>query len=254
MRMSLGVHLTLMDLGDPHSDKKLMECFTNNLKPLPPPPDFPDEATEAATRAGLIKSNAELIAKNVVGAEKCRAESRKRNWNKSSWIVAAAPAWISPTGETKDFRHDGGGVWTSLSYGFEGLPKGLNTLKENSQLIFHARYRNNEMVPEPNMQGKFFKQDSFFLGGKANVGNENSTVSFEGVFQRLRRQGAHFDNSSRLAFGIERKIAENIWFHLAFGSQTATPDDKKSGFILTAFKWGFSEKRTFQTPGQPLSQ
>lgn len=247
IRAAVGLHFTLMDRGDPHSDAELMECFTKNLQ-LPPPP-----ASISFSPSGEIvlseedqKKRDEISAKNVAASEECRAEGRKRNWNKSSWIVAFAPAWISPTGETKDFSYDGGGVWTSVAYGFEGVPG----LEKTSQLIFHARYRDNEMVPEPEMEGKFFRQDGLFLGGRARVGNENSSVSFEGVFQRLRRVGMPFDNSSRLAFGLERKIAENIWFNVAFGGQTDTPDGTRKGFVLTSFKWGFSQKRTFQTPNK----
>lgn len=264
IRAAVGLHFTLMDKGDPHSDAKLMECFTGKLVlPLPPaivPPDDPDPNASDVEKlryelalkkfqdaiAEYEKARQAASAKNVAASEDCRAEGRKRNWNKSSWIVAFAPAWISPTGETKDFRYDGGGIWTSVAYGFEGV-KGL---ENNSQVIFHARYRDNEMVPEPEMEGTFFRQDGLFLGGRARVGNENSSLSFEGVFQRLRRVGMHFDNSSRLAFGIERKIAENIWFNVAFGGQTDTPDGTRKGFVLTTFKWGFSQKRTFQTPNQ----
>ena len=261
---AVGFHLTLMDKGDPHSDAELMQCFRDNLVlPLPPripPPDDPGpNATDVDklryelalkkfedAMAEYQKAKQEASPKNVLAAEECRAKSRKRNWNKSSWIVAFAPAWVSPTGETSDFRYDGGGVWTSIAYGFEGVPG----LEKNSQLIFHARYRDNETVPEPEMKDKFFRQDGLFLGGRARVGNENSSVSFEGVFQRLRRVGMSFDNSSRLAFGIERKIAENIWFNVAFGGQTDTPDGKRKGFVLTTFKWGFSQKRTFQTQNE----
>ena len=32
-----------------------------------------------------------------------------------------APSWISKTGETKNFRWNGGGFWTSVAYGFDDL-------------------------------------------------------------------------------------------------------------------------------------
>lgn len=264
LRLAAGFHLTLMDLGDPHSDAELMKCFADKLTlPLPPktvPPIEPDSTApqvEKVKYALQLKEFNDAMAKyedarkaasqkNVVAAEQCREEARKRNWNRSSWIVAAAPTWISTTGETGDYGYDGGGVWSSIAYGFEHVPG----LEKTSQLIFHARYRNKEIVPEPAMEGKFFRQDSFFLGGRLRAGTENSTASFEGVFQRQRRIGMQFENSSRLAFGIERKIAENIWFQLAFGGQNDTPDGKKKGFVLSTFKWGFSQKRDFVTPNQ----
>jgi hypothetical protein len=264
LRLALGFHVTLLDKGDPHSDAKLMECFAEKLvlpgppqiaPPIPPGNNASEveklrfevmqkEFDEAMAKFGEAREAA--AQKNVLAAEDCRQKARKRNWNRSSWIIAAAPTWISPTGQTGDYRYDGGGAWTSLAYGFEGI----QGLENTSQLIFHARYRNKETVPEPEMEGKFFRQDSFFLGARLRAGTENSSASFEGVFQRQRRLGLPFENSSRLAFGIERKIAENIWFQLAFGGQNATPDGKKKGFVLSTFKWGFSQKREFVTPKQ----
>jgi hypothetical protein len=243
IRAAVGFNFTLIDKGDPHSDSELMKCFTEKLR-LPPPPTSISPTGELSEEDQRKRD--EISAQNVAAAEDCRAESRKRNWNRSSWAVAFAPAWISSTGETRDFRYDGGGVWTSVAYGFEKVPG----LENTSQLIFHARYRDNETVPDPDMEGAFFRQDGLFLGGRARVGTENSSVSFEGVFQRLRRVGMAFDNSSRLALGLERKIADNIWFNVAFGGQTDTPDGTRKGFVLTTFKWGFSQQRTFQTPNR----
>lgn len=246
IRMALGFHFTLLDLGDPHSDIKLMECFAKGLS-LDPPPisiDPNDPAPDETLKKKRAAAYATLAKQNEAAAEDCRAKRRKENWNRTSWIVAGAPAWMSPTGQTKDLHYDGAGAWTSFAYGFEHVPG----LEKTSQLIVHARYRDNEMVPEPDMNGKFFKQDSFFLGGSLRAGTPNSAVSFEGVFQRLRREGLKFDNSSRIAFGIDRKIAENIWFNLAFGAQTATPGGERKGFVVTSFKWGFSGDKTIQTP------
>lgn len=253
-RLSLGLRLTLFDHGDPHSDQELMDCFTrvgNTLFSIPPPnllpPDMlPPSATQqekaesaAAWQDYNLKKDA-FDAKKNEGHEQCRTESRKRNWNKSSWIVAFAPSWISTTGQTKEFKWNGGGFWTSVSYGFEGIP----SLQKHSQLIFHARYRNNEQMPDPDNKGKFFGQDSFFLGSRLRVGTEDSTASFEGVFNRSRHKGQHFDNSARYSVGLERKIAENLWFALAFGGESGRQDQKNNGFVLTSFRWGFSQKRT----------
>ncbi|MEW6209504.1 MAG: hypothetical protein AB1631_14140 [Acidobacteriota bacterium] len=245
IRAAVGFNFTLMDKGDPHSDADLMKCFKDKLQ-LPPPPSSISPTGEIVLSEEDQRKRDEISAKNVAAAEECRAEGRKRNWNRSSWVIALAPAWISPTGETRDFRYDGGGIWTSIAYGFEGVPG----LENTSQLIFHARYRDNETVPEPDMEGQFFRQDGLFLGLRGRAGTENSSVSFEGVFQRLRRVGMPFDNSSRLALGLERKIADNIWFDVAFGGQTDVPDGKRKGFVLTTFRWGFSQQRTFQTPNR----
>ena len=260
-RLGLGLRFTLWDRGDPHSDEKLMTCFTGigralfNIPPpnVLPPDQLPAGATQAEKDASAaawqdydMKQKAFDDSKNA-GYEKCRAEGRARNWNKSSWIVALAPSWISTTGQTKNLKWNGGGFWTSVAYGFEGIP----SLEKHSQMIFHARYRNNEQVPDPNNKGKFLNQDSFFLGTRLRVGGENSTVSFEGSLVRSRPDGKTFDNSARYSVGLERRVAENLWFALAFGGDSGRSDHKNNSFVLTSFKWGFSPKRNFDpAPGK----
>lgn len=257
VRLALGLRMTLWDDGDPHSDDELMSCFAKVGLPNPPavaPPIEPDddapqsekdeferrkiffeEAMKAYQTARLIAS-----ARIVSNAEECRAEARKRNWNNSSWAIGLAPSWISQTGETKNFMWKGGGFWSSLAYGFGGIPK----LKDNSQLLLHLRYRNNEQVPDEDNAGQFLSQDSFFFGGRWRFGNENASANLEGVFQRMRFKGKAWDNSARYSLGLERKIAENLWFALAFGGERGRDTGKNEGFVLTSFRWGFSKKRT----------
>jgi hypothetical protein len=257
-RLALGFRMTLWDKGDPRMDRVLMGCFTTVQRAFfastaPPgilPPDqLPPTATaedrresEQAWETFRLKEIQANETRNQ-GNEQCRENSRKQNWNKSSWIVAFAPSWISETGQTKNFKWNGAGFWTSLAYGFEGFPG----LQKHSQLIVHARYRDNEKVPDPDNEGKFFDQDSFFLGSRLRVGNENATGSFEGVFVRSRPAGKGWDNSARYSLGLERRVAENLWFALAFGGENGRDDGKNNGFVLSSFRWGFSRKRNFDT-------
>jgi hypothetical protein len=244
VRLAMGLRLTLWDKGDPHMDDELLNCFANDLK-LPPPPTVIDPNNPGALSPADLAVRAGVSAQNVAAADKCREQARKRNWNRSSWIVALAPSWISPTGETKNFKWNGGGFWTSLAYGFEGIP----SLEKNSQLIVHLRYRNNEQVADPNNAGKFLIQNSVFLGGRWRFGNENASANFEGVFQRIREKGKDWDSSARYSLGLERRIAENLWFSLSFGSQRGRQDGKNDGFVLSSFRWGFGQKRKFAIPG-----
>lgn len=262
VRLSLGLRMTLWDKGDPRNDEVLMKCFDDAsltyLQSIQKPtilpldqlidldPNTPEELRNQSIREwaayDLRKAQANPI--RLEADESCRAEARKLNWNKSSWIVAYAPSWISTTGETKNFKWNGGGFWTSLAYGFEGFPG----LEKNSQLILHGRYRSNEQVPDPETEGAFFSQDSFFLGARLRVGNENTTGSFEGVFVRSRPEGKPFDTSARYSVGLERRIAENLWFALAFGGESGRANGPNKGFVLTSFRWGFSEKKTMPAP------
>ena len=259
VRLSLGLRMTLWDKGDPRLDEELMDCFDAtstkylaslvipSVLPLDQlPPNAPADVKLRSVRewAAYEQREAQANPIRLEESETCRVESRKRNWNKSSWIIAYAPSWISTSGQTKNFKWNGGGVWTSVAYGFEGFPG----LEKHSQIIFHGRYRNNEQVPDPANKGAFIGQDSLFFGARVRVGNENSTGSFEGVFLRSRPEGKSFDNSARYSIGVERRIAENLWFALAFGGENGRADGRNKGFVLTSFRWGFSEKRPLPAP------
>lgn len=154
----------------------------------------------------------------------------------------AAPSWISKTGETRNFVWNGGGFWSSIAYGFENV----SALKDSSQLIFHVRYRNNEIVPDVDDPSQFFSQDSLFLGGRLRIApgaDAKSILSLEGNFIRSRRDKGAFDNSSRFSLGFERKVADNMWFALAVGGQKGRNDGTNQGFVLSSFKWGFQQKK-----------
>jgi hypothetical protein len=241
-RLALGLRLTLWDTGDPRLDTKLEECYAKADKD---PRLKQDEYLPLFDDPEDVKAEKLARRKALLGEldKPCNDASRKRNWNNSSWIVGAAPSWISKTGETKNFLWNGGGFWTSLAYGFAGV----EALKDNSQLIFHARYRNNESVADPDNEGQFFSQDSAYFGTRLRIAPGSaakSIFSLEGNFVRSRRDNNAFDNSSRYSLGLEQRMAENIWFSLALGGQSGRTDGNNKAFVLTSFKWGFTRKDT----------
>jgi hypothetical protein len=237
-RLALGLRLTLWDKGDPRLDDVLEKCYQTTLAALTlSPGTHPGEGD--AEKAERLAKRKQLLADLTKG---CDDDARKRNWNASGWIVGAAPSWISKTGETKNFVWNGGGFWTSVAYGFDNV----SALKDNSQFIFHARYRNNEVVPDNDNKGKFFPQDSLFLGGRLRMspgGAAKSIFSLEGNFVRSRRNKGAFDNSSRFSLGFEQRLADNIWFSLSLGGQGGRKDGANQAFVLTSFKWGFAQKK-----------
>ncbi len=277
MRLALGLNITLWDRGDPRTDDQLMTCLSTMKLPNPPlqlepelledPPSSQDSAifaeqqkrynaavknfavasqNYAKDQARYEKEKLETIEFNNAVSSKCRDESRKRNWNRSSWTIAAAPSWISTTGQTKNFVWNGGGFWTSLAYGFEGI----GGLKDRSQLILHGRYRNREQVPDPATPGAFLSQNSSFFGSRFRHGSPTFNGSFEYTFLRTRPAGKAVDNSARLSLGFERRIAGDTWFTLALGGETGRADGKNNGFVLSSFKWAFSDRKDLTPPSQ----
>jgi hypothetical protein len=259
MRLALGLHVTLWDRGDPRLDETLMDCLSTFK--LPPPPtqlecELLDNSPESIAAFNKCQEGAEAARQqraaqvqeavefNNSVSTRCRDEAQKRNWNRSSWIIGAAPSWISTNGQTKDMHWNGGGFWTSLAYGFEGVPG----LENRSQLILHGRYRNREQVPDPDVTGTFLSQDSLFFGARFRTGSPTFNGSFEYTFLRSRFAGQRYDNSSRLSLLFERRILGDTWFNLSLGGETGREDGHNNGFVLTSFKWAFSDRRNVPTP------
>jgi len=233
VRLALGLHLTFWDQGDPRMDGDLTECFNKSLNfvggPISPTMSPEDREKEIAKREAALKPLAEA----------CREKARKKNWNRSSWVFGAAPSWSSTTGRTGDMRWNGGAVWTSLAYGFRGVP----VLEEKAQLIVHGRYRTSEQVPDPNVKGQFFKQNSGLVGARFRIGSPDFAASVEGVFLHATVAAKPTENSYRLSFGAEHKVAENLWFALSLGGEGGRRGGNNTVFVLSAFKWGFSKKQ-----------
>lgn len=245
IRLGLGLHLNVWDKGDPRTDKKLFACY-----------DDVDEKIQADVGKFLIETPGGVknpafpaflaLQKTAftTGTNKCDEDARKRNWKQSGFVIGAAPSWISPTGTTDKFRWNGGGFWTSLAYGFEGV-KGLD---QNSQLILHFRVRSREQVPDPATAGSFLERNSRFFGARLRVGNENTHASFEGVYLSTKRPGLASDNSYRYSLGIERRVAQDIWFQLSLGGDSGRRDGNNQAFIKGTFNWGFTRKQERQAP------
>lgn len=239
-RLALGLRMTIFDKGDPRVDDNLETCYTNALNH----PDFQTEEfvllpeDSDAEKAKKLRKRGERVAQLI---DVCDVKARKDNWNASAWIVGLAPSWISKTGATKDYVWNGGGFWSTIGYGFENV----EALKNNSQLLFHVRYRNNELVPDADDPTTFFSQDSLYLGGRLRIApgeTAKSIFSLEGTYIRSRKDKGEWDNSRRFSLGFERRVAENIWFALSVGGQGGRTDGANHAFVLSSFKWGFQQK------------
>jgi hypothetical protein len=181
-----------------------------------------------------------------VAVEACREEARTRNWNNTSWIVAFAPAWTSPTGALADLGATGSGLWTTFAYGFEDFPR----LEHSAQLLLHARVRSNEQVPQSDEDAGLLIRDAWLLGLQFRIGTVNSSVALEALFDRTRPEGGVVASNHRFSLGYERRLADNLWLGVAVGGQAPAPEGspQSGGFVLSSFKWGFAERQSLGTP------
>src|SRR5215831_349485 len=238
-RLALGLNLTLWDKGDARvyhpqrgKDGDVLTCFKANIQP----PDAPSSATPSASEIAAI--NARAIAANSRVADACRDKVMKANWNATSWTVAYAPSWITKNGQNSDLKWNGGALWTSFAYGFDGLP----SLSKIGQLILHARYRTKEQVVDPNHAGQFLEQDSTLFGGRFRAGNPNFAFNVEGSYVHQRVAGNKTLNSGQFAFGAEMRVSENLYLVVTGGNGPGDAGATRKGFFMSSFKYGFNKK------------
>ncbi len=238
-KLAVGFRFTVFDKGDQYLNERLARCIADaqaealQSAGVPPPPG--NAAAEAEFKKKLLAAVEPLEAK-------CRASDaedyRKSRWNNSSMVVGVAPSWSSTTGNTSDLAWNGGAVWVSVAYGFEGTP----ALEDNSQLIFHYRYRSKEQAPDPLRAGEFLEQDSSVLGARWRFGNADTTGSFEYVFLRRDMARGGSDDSHRIGLGAERRLAGNLWLGVTLGTERGRVDRSNKAFVLTSFNWSLNRK------------
>ena len=213
-RFAMGLHMVLLNRGDIRRDDDLINDFRSIIDSTPVDPD---------TDANKFD---EQIAEAV---NKALEDARGRAERKPIWTLAAAPSWISPSGESEDLEWDGYGVWTSFGFGFGE--------DDASQMILHARYRSKETVPDPDQEGEFLVQDSSLAGARWRAGSKNFKYSLEAGYRTARPEEEERDSSIVFALVFEPRIAPNLWLHLSLNGEDGGRDNDV-GF-KTSFKWGF---------------
>lgn len=239
-RAALGARLALWDRGDPRMDQELSACLTGAADrarksvggPLPRATGLPEKAQERR------KSAYEGRLENAMRAEAgpCRKESARRLWNNSSWIVGSALRGFSTTGETGDFDWDGGAVWTSLAYGFEGRKK----LEDFAQIVLLYQVLDSHRTAIEGRAGEFLIQDVEMVGGRVRVGTADFLGSFERVFVRRELVGGIKESSYRWSVAVEKRLVEGLWLHVAHGSDSSEVAGNGESSVLASLKWSGS--------------
>lgn len=234
-RLATGLSLTIVDKGDARLDKvflnKLVNAATEIQNSAPP-------IRPTATEEEKAKAAKDIEDKVEAKVRQIREEQRKAVWNRSSWVVAGAPSWISKDGTTSHLAPNGAAVWSSLAYGFEGVPG----LQENAQLIIHGRFHSKEYVPDAVTTGQFYQQQSAVFGARFRFGNENTIGSFETAYIHVSPVGRPTDSFFRLTAGAEKRLTDNVWLHFGIGGESGQKNGQNKFFILGDFKWGAGPK------------
>jgi hypothetical protein len=145
LKAAIGFQTTIFNYGDPRLDQQLQDCFDQeqSFQGVPPP-----------GRQTGPSSDIPVPPQALSDWNDCKNASLDRNWNKPAWTVGAGWSASSPDGSTSKFRSAAWGVFSSLGYGFQGLPI------RNSYAILQAQYLNDEQVANKNKAGTFIAENA----------------------------------------------------------------------------------------------
>lgn len=234
-RFGAAINWTIWDDGDLRLDKGLIACLEQTQQDAPASSSgtTPGPTEDGHARPSPADASAEPRSKI------CRAESLKRNWNGSAMDVGFAPSWIDHNGKGDSLGWDGFGLWTSLSYGFDDVP----SLKDNSQIIVHARYRMDEKVPGSNKYVPFSDHDSFSLGAKYRYGEPQRVAFLQLLGVQTKPDGQATDRSYVYSIGAEIGIIDHLWFELELGGIGGYRNQGAGGFMTVQLRGAFPEKK-----------
>jgi hypothetical protein len=235
-RAAASIRVTLWDKGDPRLDKQLDSCFELALR-LPDKPPPPPSGMAEDPEALRLMEQQRIDAMKPLAAS-CRQASRKRNWNRSAWDIAAAKVWINPEGSASGLSDGGTSVWSSLAYGFEKQ----NALRDSAQLIGIVKITNGEQVPNTATPAIFYAQDSSFIGARFRFGGERRVFNLEGLRIETSAAGAPDDHYMRYTLGGDIKINEDVWLNISFGQNSGRTASTDVGFVKAGLQWGLSKE------------
>jgi hypothetical protein len=212
-----------------------------------------DEQREAIGSIGEVGSDEQKeIAQGIrLGSfEDCRTKFREESWNASSWTIGFAPTWISTDGSADNLDWSGAALYTTLSYGFEESmwPK---SLRDNSQVLLHARYRSDEIEADSTAASGFIEQDTLTLAGQVRVGIEMPSMSRvagadtnflgEVAYIRSDRNDGMLEESMRYSVGVQFKVDKGLYLNVTGGTEDSEMDENDQVFVGLSVSWNFSD-------------
>ncbi len=274
-RLALGLQVTpwISIESDPRRDLGHLNCLSDLSKLVLSAPDLQkkirdqqvaEDVTPLSKRGREIRSEENIKAyteaipkakgtlnegKNVTD---CRTTWNDAHPSTSAWSLGIAPTWISTDSDLDDLEWTGMSLWSSLSIDLGDTAK-LPLIGKNGELIFHVRYRTDEVVADSTNIGNFFEQDTLLATTKFRF--ESSKDSKEDMFQNVRYsvEGAYVSTerntgvdddyyiwSGKAEFRAPQ-IGENLWLNFTAGRSSGRSDSEETFGGLNV-NWAFNNK------------
>jgi hypothetical protein len=172
----------------------------------------------------------------------------RNSWHyNSSWSVGVAQVLIARDGTSGNFRPGATGVFSTYSYGFEGLDKPVpnviaRTVQSHAQLLLDVRYLNHDIVPDPAMMGAFMPEDSLRGALRLRMGYPDVNFSINETVTRewlKNRENTAYET----AFALELRLPNSgTWITASLGKEFDRADGKSPLIALAGVKIGYTDK------------
>jgi hypothetical protein len=170
-------------------------------------------------------------------------EFRQKHWVGTLWTASVAPTWHSENGNMDSLKTQGFTAWSTFAYAFDRTSGNPNV---RFQALAQVRYRQGEMLVDPNDSKHTAKQDSILAAVRLRFGSPDFNGFAEAGYLRVWDGLDGSGHAYRAAMGLERRIAENVWFVLSGGQQFGEAAETNELFVLGSFRLGMADKPNFK--------
>ncbi|HEX6397817.1 MAG TPA: hypothetical protein VFZ95_10360 [Steroidobacteraceae bacterium] len=225
INLGLGLHVPIID----HSDgrERANECFGKTL----------------FAKLKIAPGGAIPNPLNADEVNKLTSECLTPRWNDTVWTASLGYATTSEDGSFGDTKSGAYGIWSSFAYGFDG--SSIAALRNNAQLILHAKVINKQTVQDPDDESLLIEQDSESIGAAFKFGSGRLNAALQASYSRLEdRTHDTRDDIQKLSVGLEYRLAPDLWLVATIGGEGGRDNGKNNSFVLGSLKYGTAAKPT----------
>jgi hypothetical protein len=220
VKLGIGLHVPIIDKSDGREFAN--DCFAKTL----------------FAKAQIVPGGLTPVVKNAAEVNKMTSEcmALAPRWNDTIWTASLGYATTSEDGSFSDMKSGAYGIWSSFAYGFDGS---IRQLRDNAQLILHAKVLNKQTVQDPDDESLLIEQDSETVGAAFKFGSERLNAALQASYSRLKDR-AHdtSDRIQKLSVGLEYKLAKDLWLVATLGGEGGRENGKNNSFVLGSLKYG----------------
>jgi hypothetical protein len=220
VKLGIGLHVPIIDKSDGREFAN--DCFAKTL----------------FAKAQIVPGGPIPVVKNAAEVNKMTSEcmALAPRWNDTIWTASLGYATTSEDGSFSDMESGAYGIWSSFAYGFDGS---IRQLRDNAQLILHAKLLNKQTVQDPDDESLLIEQDSETFGAAFKFGSERLNAALQASYSRLKdRTHDRSDRIRKLSIGLEYKLAKDLWLVATLGGEGGRESGKNNSFVLGSLKYG----------------